>query len=160
MTPDGVDFSFLFFLGKGFMVMMQDAMERGWFMTEDSVKKSEVTPDLLAVYATAHDIARAMAYIHSKDIIHGDLQGDALGLVTNPQDPRGFIAKVTSLPLPPSCAATMTVCPQHNMSRSVMSQRLNKEQCQWLAPLVSSHHVDTHTHHRAAFGYRGSRYDS
>ena len=63
-------------------------------MTEDSVLNSEPTCDLFAVYATAKDIACAMAYIHSKDIIHGDLQGDAVGLASSTQDPRGFIAKV------------------------------------------------------------------
>ncbi|KAL3152207.1 hypothetical protein ABBQ32_001294 [Trebouxia sp. C0010 RCD-2024] len=73
---------------------LMDAMERGWFMTEDSVLNSEPTCDLFAVYSTAKDIACAMAYIHSKDIIHGDLQGDALGLASSTQDPRGFIAKV------------------------------------------------------------------
>ena len=69
-------------------------MERGWFMTEDSVVKSEPISDLSAVYATAKDIACAMAYIHSKGIIHGDLQGDSLGLASSSADPRGFIAKV------------------------------------------------------------------
>lgn len=75
---------------------MQEAMERGWFMTEDSVINSEPTCDLFAVYATAKDVACAMAYVHSKDIIHGDLQGDALGLFSSSQDPRGFTAKVSS----------------------------------------------------------------
>lgn len=71
-------------------------------MTEDSVIKSEPTCDLFAVYATARDVASAMAYLHSKDIIHGDLQGDALGLVTSSQDPRGFRVKVsTTLVFPP-----------------------------------------------------------
>lgn len=71
-------------------------------MTEDSVINSEPTSDLFAVYATAKDVACAMAYIHSKGIIHGDLQGDALGLVSSSQDPRGFIVKV-SIPLACPC---------------------------------------------------------
>lgn len=72
-------------------------------MTEDSVINSEPTCDLFAVYATARDVASAMAYIHSKDIIHGDLQGDALGLVSCSQDPRGFRVKAstTLASLPP-----------------------------------------------------------
>ena len=75
-------------------------------MTADSVTNSKPTCDLFAVYATAKDIACAMAYIHSKDIIHGDLQGDALGLVTSTQDPRGFIVKVSTplaFPFCPPC---------------------------------------------------------
>jgi serine/threonine protein kinase len=70
-------------------------MERGWFMTEDSVINSAPASDMVAVYATARDIACAMAYVHSKDIIHGDLRGDSLGLASSPQDQRGFIAKVS-----------------------------------------------------------------
>ena len=69
-------------------------MERGWFMTETSVVNSEPISDLYAVYATAKDIACAMAYLHSKDIVHGDLQGECLGLASSSQDPRGFVAKV------------------------------------------------------------------
>lgn len=72
-------------------------------MTEDSVINSEPTSDLFAVYATAKDVACAMAYIHSKDIIHADLQGDALGLVTSSQDPRGYTAKVSSPLTIPCC---------------------------------------------------------
>ena len=72
-------------------------------MTEDSIINSEPTCDLFAVYATAKDVASAMAYIHSKDIIHGDLQGDALGLVSSSQDPRSFTAKVRSPPSIPFC---------------------------------------------------------
>ncbi len=82
-------------LSKQVTGLMQEAMERGWFMTEDSVMKSAPASDLMAVYATAKDIASAMAYIHSKDIIHGDLRGDSLGLASSSQDQRGFIAKVT-----------------------------------------------------------------
>ena len=69
-------------------------MERGWFMTEDSVLNSAPASDMVAVYATAKDIASAMAYVHSKGIIHGDLRGDSLGLASSDQDPRGFTAKV------------------------------------------------------------------
>ena len=69
-------------------------MERGWFMTQDSIINSAPASDMVAVYATAKDIACAMAYIHSKDIIHGDLRGDSLGLESSDQDQRKFIAKV------------------------------------------------------------------
>ena len=77
-------------------------------MTEDSVINSSPACDTVAVYATAKDIASAMAYLHSKDIIHGDLRGDSLGLTSSGQDPRGFIAKV----MPVTCS-TM---PYHHAS--------------------------------------------
>ena len=72
-------------------------MERGWFMTESSVLNSAPASDMVAVYATARDIASAMAYVHSKGLIHGDLRGDSLGLISSTQDPRGFTAKVCHL---------------------------------------------------------------
>ena len=77
---------------------MQDAVERGWFMTEDSLVASSPAPDLFAVYATARDIASAMAYLHSQGIIHGNLQGDSLGLAKSSQDQRGFVVKVCCSP--------------------------------------------------------------
>ena len=83
---------------------LQEAMERGWFMTEDSVINSAPASDMVAVYATARDIACAMAYVHSKDIVHADLRGDSLGLATSAQDQRGFIAKVSFCgTCPPLC---------------------------------------------------------
>ncbi|DBA81747.1 hypothetical protein WJX77_001163 [Trebouxia sp. C0004] len=73
---------------------LSEAMERGWFMTEDSIINSAPASDMVAVYATARDIACAMAYVHSRDIIHADLRGNSLGLASSAQDQRGFIAKV------------------------------------------------------------------
>lgn len=64
-------------------------------MTEDSLVASAPAPDIFAVYAMAHDIASAMAYLHSKAIIHGNLQGDCLGLAKSSQDQRGFVIKVS-----------------------------------------------------------------
>lgn len=63
-------------------------------MTEDSLVASAPAPDMFAVYATAHDIASAMAYLHSQGIVHGNLHGDNLGLAKSSQDQRGFVVKV------------------------------------------------------------------
>ena len=63
-------------------------------MTEDSLVASAPAPDIFAVYATAHGVASAMAYLHSQAIVHGNLQGDSLGLANSSQDKRGFVVKV------------------------------------------------------------------
>ena len=84
-------------------------------MTEDSVINSAPACDIVAVYATAKDIASAMAYVHSKGIIHGDLRGDSLGLASNGQDPRGFIAKVINCDMQhhamSPCIRLLSLCP-------------------------------------------------
>ena len=50
-----------------------------------------------ALLSTAYEIALAMRYLHSLNILHGDLTGNNV-LLTSPTsvspDPRGFVAKV------------------------------------------------------------------
>ena len=55
-------------------------------------------PDLAALLATASEVASAMTYLHSLDILHGDLTGSNILLCssTRPTDSRGFVAKVRS----------------------------------------------------------------
>ena len=44
--------------------------------------------------ATAREIASAMSYLHSLDILHGDLSGGNILLASSNQDDRSFTAKV------------------------------------------------------------------
>ncbi len=49
--------------------------------------------------ATAHEIAAALAYLHSQDLLHGDLTGGNILLASNDADERGFCAKVADFGL-------------------------------------------------------------
>ncbi len=55
---------------------------------------------MLHVYrATAHEIAAALAYLHSQDLLHGDLTGGNILLASSDADERGFCAKVADFGL-------------------------------------------------------------
>ena len=49
--------------------------------------------------ATAHEIAAALAYLHSQDLLHGDLTGGNILLASSDADERGFTAKVADFGL-------------------------------------------------------------
>lgn len=42
---------------------------------------------------TAREIASALTYLHSLDILHGDLSGGNILLASSNKDVRGFVAK-------------------------------------------------------------------
>ena len=46
---------------------------------------------------TAREIASALTYLHSLDILHGDLSGGNILLASSNKDVRGFVAKARSL---------------------------------------------------------------
>ncbi len=55
---------------------------------------------MLHIYrATAHEIAAALAYLHSQDLLHGDLTGGNILLASSDADERGFCAKVADFGL-------------------------------------------------------------
>jgi len=70
---------------------LSSASERGWFRVNRLI---EAPPDMPAVTATMRDIAEAMAYVHSRSVIHADLTGRNLLLASSGSDPRGFVVKV------------------------------------------------------------------
>ena len=81
----------------------QDAVDRGWLYTSHASHSTGVT-DLQKLLLTALELAKALAYLHSMDIMHGDLTGGNVLLqssATTPEDPRGFTVKACSLPLFP-----------------------------------------------------------
>lgn len=52
-----------------FTGFVQDAVQQGWFSTSRSPLSGQ--PDLRTVAMTALEVASAMSFLHSKDIVHG-----------------------------------------------------------------------------------------
>ncbi|KAL3147321.1 hypothetical protein ABBQ32_002806 [Trebouxia sp. C0010 RCD-2024] len=71
---------------------IMDAVQQGWFRTSRSPTAG--VADLRTVAMTALEIASAMAFLHSKSIVHGDLSGGNVMLTSSPINPHGFQAKV------------------------------------------------------------------
>ena len=67
-------------------------------------------PDLLKVLDTMREIASAVAYMHTKDIIHGNLTGSSIMLCSSRKDSRGFTAKVGTQIHPSDTAAPEETC--------------------------------------------------
>ncbi|KAL3143838.1 hypothetical protein ABBQ32_003662 [Trebouxia sp. C0010 RCD-2024] len=79
---------------------LQDAVDRGWFHTDkDGHISSKTKPNMHAIRATAHEIAGALSYLHSQDLLHGDLTGGNILLGSSDCDERGFTAKVADFGL-------------------------------------------------------------
>ncbi len=71
----------------------QDAIERGWFRKNLSLSGE---PDMLAIITTAQEVVSALAYMHERDIIHGDVRGANIMLCSSTANLRGFTAQVSS----------------------------------------------------------------
>lgn len=80
---------------------LQDAVDRGWFHADQNGHiDSRTKPNMRAIRATAHEIAAALAYLHSQDLLHGDLTGGNILLASSGDaDERGFCAKVADFGL-------------------------------------------------------------
>ena len=73
----------------------QDAVDRGWLLSEASHFSGVL--GLKRLLLTALELAKALAYLHGLDIMHGDLTGGNVMLHSAPvtsADPRGFVVKV------------------------------------------------------------------
>ena len=79
--------------GRRLAVRVQDAIDRGWSHVPAAAQPGTL-PDLLKVLDTMREIASAIAYMHTKDIIHGNLTGSSIMLCSSRKDSRGFTAKV------------------------------------------------------------------
>eukprot|EP00882_Tetradesmus_deserticola_P000798 GHRQ01000869.1.p1 GENE.GHRQ01000869.1~~GHRQ01000869.1.p1 ORF type:complete len:829 (+),score=338.09 GHRQ01000869.1:201-2489(+) len=73
---------------------VSDAISKGWFRRKDSMEA-----DMATVIATAREMAGALSYLHSKNILHGDLTGNNVLLTVTADDRRGFVAKVSDFGL-------------------------------------------------------------
>jgi serine/threonine protein kinase len=70
-------------------------VDRGWLLDEASHFSGVLGLNKLLL--TALELAKALAYLHRLDIMHGDLTGGNVMLHSAPvtkQDPRGFTVKV------------------------------------------------------------------
>lgn len=72
-------------------------MDRGWLLDEASHFSGVLGLNRLLL--TGLELAKALAYLHRLDILHGDLTGGNVMLTSAPvtkDDPRGFTVKVGS----------------------------------------------------------------
>ena len=51
---------------------------------------------MLAIITTAQEVVSALAYMHERDIIHGDVRGANIMLCSSTAHLRGFTAQVSS----------------------------------------------------------------
>ena len=52
---------------------------------------------MLAIISTAQEVVSALAYMHERDIIHGDVRGANIMLCSSTTSPRGVTAVVSHL---------------------------------------------------------------
>ena len=77
----------------------QDAIDKGAFKTRGTIH--EGSPNMINITRTATEIAGAMTYLHSLDILHADLNGNNILLISNTGiDDRPFSVKARTL-VPP-----------------------------------------------------------
>lgn len=76
-------------------------MDRGWLRVSSALESSG--PRMDAVLATAVELASALAFLHSKDIVHGDMSAWNIMLCTSGATAtvggRGFVAKIADFGL-------------------------------------------------------------
>ena len=72
----------------------QDAIDKGAFRSKGTTSL-DGQPNMLNITRTATEIAGAMSYLHSLDILHSDLNGNNILLISNTGiDDRPFSVKV------------------------------------------------------------------
>ncbi|GLI66067.1 hypothetical protein VaNZ11_009786 [Volvox africanus] len=80
---------------------LQDAIDRGWLRISPAMEASG--PRMDAVLATALELASALSFLHSKDIVHGDMSAWNVMLCTSGATAsvggRNFVAKIADFGL-------------------------------------------------------------
>lgn len=85
-----------------------EAADRGWLRKKRSLT---APPDMRAVLRTLREVADAMAFLHSHDVLHCDLTGNNVLLEAvepSAEDGRGFRARVGDFGLAKSVAGAIT----------------------------------------------------
>lgn len=77
------------------------AIENGLFLIKPNEPHGQ--PNLIFILQTLQEISAAMEYLHSHDIVHGDLTGGNVLITTSDKDGRGFTAKVVDFGLSRIC---------------------------------------------------------
>ncbi|BDA44489.1 probable mitogen-activated protein kinase kinase kinase 11 at C-terminar half [Coccomyxa sp. Obi] len=75
---------------------VQEAVDKGWFRTKPTI---EAPPNMPVILATAAEIANAMAFLHAKGVMHGDLTGGNVLLCSVTDNRHKFCAKVADFGL-------------------------------------------------------------
>jgi serine/threonine protein kinase len=86
---------------------LRSGIERGYFSSPTQQPQSRSRAEapqhnvanLGVVLAVAAEIASAMAYLHSRNVVHGDLCGSNVMLTTDKGKPAGFTAKIADFGL-------------------------------------------------------------
>mmetsp|Transcript_2099 Transcript_2099/g.6249 ORF Transcript_2099/g.6249 Transcript_2099/m.6249 type:complete len:286 (+) Transcript_2099:1240-2097(+) len=78
---------------------LRAALQRGLFQSPGAGEGAPPCSDIAAVLATAAEIANAMAYLHAKHIVHGDLSCSNVLLTSSTTAPHGFTAKISDFGL-------------------------------------------------------------
>jgi serine/threonine protein kinase len=80
---------------------LQSGIERGYFSSQPQPQSRPRADapnynqtNVGVVVAVAAEVASAMAYLHSRNVVHGDLCGSNVMLTTDKGKPAGFTAKV------------------------------------------------------------------
>ena len=53
----------------------QEGIDKGWLREERSLTSADGVPCMATILAVALEIASGMAFLHERDVVHGDLTG-------------------------------------------------------------------------------------